>query len=66
MSDLNRIGHGASIGRLLLSRDRLTGFCRRHAVVKASPIGLAGQAARAHMRYKRLDARGGEAGSEDD
>lgn len=56
--DGSRIGRGASIGRLLSSRDRLAGFRGRRAVVKASLIrlqGKAGQAARAHMRYIQRD-----------
>lgn len=62
--DGSRIGRGASIGRLLSSRDRLAGFRGRRAVVKASLIrlaGKAGQVARAHMRYIQRDGvtRGG-------
>jgi len=56
--DGSRIGRGASMGRLLSSRDRLGGFRGRRAVVKASLIrlgGKAGQAARAHMRYIQRD-----------
>ena len=56
--DGSRIGRGASMGRLLASRDRLGGFHGRRAVVKASLIrlgGKAGQAARAHMRYIQRD-----------
>lgn len=56
--DGSRIGRGASVGRLLSSRDRLAGFRGRRAVVKASLIrlqGKAGQAARAHMRYIQRD-----------
>ena len=56
--DGSRIGRGASMGRLLSSRDRLAVFRRRRAVVKASLIRLAGkggQAARAHMRYIQRD-----------
>ncbi len=56
--DGSRIGRGASVGRLLSSRDRLTGFRGRRAVVKASLIrlgGKAGQVARAHMRYIQRD-----------
>src|SRR3546814_9625455 len=58
--DGSRIGRGASMGRLLSSRDRLAGFRRRRAVVKASLIrlqGKAGQAARAHMRYTQRDRK---------
>jgi len=56
--DGSRIGRGASMGRLLSSRDRLAAFRGRRAVVKASLIrlgGKAGQAARAHMRYIQRD-----------
>lgn len=56
--DGSRIGRGASMGRLLSSRDRLGGYRGRRAVVKASLIrlgGKAGQAARAHMRYIQRD-----------
>lgn len=56
--DGSRIGRGASVGRLLSSRDRFTGRRARRAVVKASLIrlqGKAGQVARAHMRYIQRD-----------
>lgn len=56
--DGSRIGRGASMGRVLSSRDRLAGFRGRRAVVKASLIrlqGKAGQVARAHMRYIQRD-----------
>ncbi|MBB5987864.1 relaxase/mobilization nuclease RlxS [Sphingobium lignivorans] len=56
--DGSRIGRGASVGRLLSSRDRFTGMRARRAVVKASLIrlrGKAGQVARAHMRYIQRD-----------
>lgn len=56
--DGSRIGRGASMGRLLSSRDRLAGFRGRRAVVKASLLrlhGKAGQVARAHMRYIQRD-----------
>lgn len=56
--DGSRIGRGASIGRLLSTRDRLGGYRGRRAVVKASLIrlqGKSGQAARAHMRYIQRD-----------
>lgn len=56
--DGSRIGRGASMGRLLSSRDRLAGFRGRRAVVKASLIrlqGKAGQIASAHMRYIQRD-----------
>ncbi len=56
--DGSRIGRGASMGRLLSSRDRLAGFRGRRAMVKASLVrlaGKAGQVARAHMRYIQRD-----------
>jgi len=56
--DGSRIGRGASVGRLLSSRDRFRGMRARRAVVKASLIrlrGKGGQAARAHMRYIQRD-----------
>ena len=56
--DGSRIGRGASMGRLLSSRDRRAGLRGRRAVVKASLIrlaGKAGQVARAHMRYIQRD-----------
>lgn len=56
--DGSRIGRGASIGRLLSSRDRLAGFRGRRSVVKVSLVrlaGKAGQVARAHMRYVQRD-----------
>ena len=56
--DGSRIGRGASVGRLLSSRDRFTGMRARRAVVKASLIrlqGKAGKVARAHMRYIQRD-----------
>lgn len=56
--DGSRIGRGASVGRLLSSRDRFTGMRARRAVVKASLIrlrGKGGQAASAHMRYIQRD-----------
>jgi type IV secretory pathway VirD2 relaxase len=56
--DGSRIGRGASIGRLLSSRDRLAGFRSRRAIVKTrlvrlGPKGMA--AARAHLRYIQRD-----------
>jgi type IV secretory pathway VirD2 relaxase len=56
--DGSRIGRGASIGRLLSSRDRFAGFRARRAVVKVSLVrlgGKAGHVARAHMRYAQRD-----------
>lgn len=56
--DGSRIGRGASMGRLLTSRDQLAGFRGRRAVVKVSLVrlgGKAGQVARAHIRYIQRD-----------
>lgn len=65
--DGSRIGRGASIGRLLSSRDRLAGFRARRAIVKTrlvrlGPKGM--QTARAHLRYIQRDGvtREGEPG----
>src|SRR3546814_9468159 len=52
--DGSRIGHGASMGRLLSSRDRFGGLRARRAVVKTRlvRIGTKGMpAVRAHLRY---------------
>jgi type IV secretory pathway VirD2 relaxase len=56
--DGSRIGRGASIGRLLSSRDRFAGLRARRAIVKTrlvrlGPKGL--QGARAHLRYIQRD-----------
>jgi len=56
--DGSRIGRGASIGRVLSSRDRFAGLRARRAIVKARLVrlgvkGLAG--ARAHLRYIQRD-----------
>lgn len=56
--DGSRIGRGASIGRLLSSRDRLAGFRARRAIVKTRLVRMAGNgfaAARAHLRYIQRD-----------
>jgi len=56
--DGSRIGRGASIGRLLSSRDRLAGFRARRAIVKTRLVRLRGNAlgaARAHLRYIQRD-----------
>lgn len=56
--DGSRIGRGASIGRLLSSRDALATMRTRRAVVKTSLIRLSGQGmgiARAHLRYIQRD-----------
>lgn len=52
--DGSRIGRGASIGRILSSRDRLAGFRSRRAIVKMSYTHIAGgglPAARVHLYY---------------
>lgn len=56
--DGSRIGRGASMGRLLSSRDRFGGMRARRAVVKTRlvRIGTRGMpAARAHLRYIQRD-----------
>ena len=56
--DGSRIGRGASVGRLLSSRDRLAGFRSRRAVVKTRLVrlGTKGMAtAKAHLRYIQRD-----------
>ena len=56
--DGSRIGRGASMGRLLSSRDRFGGMRARRAVVKTRlvRIGTKGTpAARAHLRYIQRD-----------
>ena len=65
--DGSRIGRGASMGRLLSSRDRFGGMRARRAVVKTRlvRIGTKGMpAARAHLRYIQRDGvtREGEPG----
>lgn len=52
--DGSRIGRGASMGRILSSRDRLAGFRSRRVMVKMSYTRLGGAglpAARVHLRY---------------
>ncbi|KQX19175.1 MULTISPECIES: relaxase/mobilization nuclease RlxS [unclassified Sphingomonas] len=56
--DGSRIGRGASMGRLLGSRDRLAAFRGRRAVVKTRLVRLGAKglpAARAHLRYIQRD-----------
>lgn len=56
--DGSRIGRGASMGRLLSSRDRHAAFRARRAVVKTRLVRLGGKgqsAARAHLRYIQRD-----------
>ncbi|UUL82566.1 relaxase/mobilization nuclease RlxS [Sphingomonas qomolangmaensis] len=65
--DGSRIGRGASIARLLSSRDRFGGSRARRAIVKARLVRMAGTglpAARAHLRYIQRDGvtREGAAG----
>jgi type IV secretory pathway VirD2 relaxase len=66
--DGSRIGRGASVGRLLSSRDRFAGLRSRRAIVKARLVRLHGKglsAARAHLRYIQRDGvtREGEPGA---
>nr|WP_295742457.1 relaxase/mobilization nuclease RlxS [uncultured Acidocella sp.] len=63
----SQIGRGASIGRVLGSRDRYAAFRSRRVVVKSRIVKLAGngiKAARAHLRYIQRDGvtREGEPG----
>ncbi|ATE67425.1 relaxase/mobilization nuclease RlxS [Rhizorhabdus dicambivorans] len=56
--DGSRIGRGASMGRLLSSRDRLAGFRARRAIVKTRLVRLGQKGmrtARAHLRYIQRD-----------
>lgn len=56
--DGSRIGRGASIGRLLSSRDRFAGLRSRRAVVKTRLVRLGAKGlpgARAHLRYIQRD-----------
>jgi type IV secretory pathway VirD2 relaxase len=56
--DGSRIGRGASMGRLLSSRDRLAGFRSRRAIVKTRLVRLGPKGvgtARAHLRYIQRD-----------
>lgn len=56
--DGSRVGRGASMGRVLSSRDRFAGHCGRRAVVKARLVRLgAGKlaAVRTHLRYMERD-----------
>jgi type IV secretory pathway VirD2 relaxase len=64
--DGSRIGCGASMGRILGSRDRLAGLQARRGVIKARIIKLAGKGANAaaHLRYIQRDGvtRNGQPG----
>ncbi|WP_033073849.1 relaxase/mobilization nuclease RlxS [Sphingopyxis sp. MWB1] len=56
--DGSRIGRGASVARVLSSRDRLAAFRSRRVIVKMRLAKLAGQgmaSARAHLRYVQRD-----------
>jgi type IV secretory pathway VirD2 relaxase len=56
--DGSRIGRGASIGRLLSSRDRFAGLRSRRAIVKTRLVRLGAKGlpgARAHLRYIQRD-----------
>jgi len=66
--DSSRIGRGASVARVLRSRDRLGAFRSRRVIVKIRPVGLGGKGmggAKAHLRYIQRDGvtREGEAGA---
>lgn len=53
-----RIGRGASLGRMLASRDRYAGFRGRRVIVKTRLVKLGGKgiaAAKAHLRYIQRD-----------
>ncbi|KQY91820.1 conjugal transfer protein TraI [Caulobacter sp. Root1455] len=53
-----RIGRGAGVGQVLISRDRLAAYRSRRVIVKFSIPKLSGKglaAARAHMRYVQRD-----------
>ncbi|HMO74384.1 MAG TPA: relaxase/mobilization nuclease RlxS [Sphingopyxis sp.] len=65
--DGSRIGRGASVARVLRSRDRLGALRSRRAIVKMRPVKLAGKGmggAKAHLRYIQRDGvtREGEPG----
>src|SRR5882672_3289370 len=50
----SQIGRGASIGRMLATRDRYAAFRSRRVIVKSRILKLAGnglKGARAHLRY---------------
>lgn len=54
----SQIGRGASIGRMLASRDRYAAFRSRRVVIKSRIVKLAGngiKGARAHLRYVQRD-----------
>ncbi len=54
----SQIGRGASIGRMLATRDRYAAFRSRRVVVKSRIVKLAGngiKGARAHLRYIQRD-----------
>ena len=66
--DGSRIGRGASVARVLRSRDRLGALRSRRVIVKIRPVGLGGKGmggAKAHLRYIQRDGvtREGEAGA---
>ena len=56
--DGSRIGRGASVARVLRTRDRLGAFRSRRVIVKLRPVKLAGKGmggARAHLSYIQRD-----------
>ncbi len=65
--DGSRIGRGASVARVLRSRDRLGAFRSRRCIVKIRPVRLGGKGiggAKVHLRYIQRDGvtREGEPG----
>jgi type IV secretory pathway VirD2 relaxase len=63
--DGSRIGRGASLGRLLSSRDRYAAFRQRRVIIKSRIVKLSGKgfaAARAHVRYVERDGTTREGG----
>ena len=54
----SRIGRGAGIGRMLVSRDGTAAYARRRVIIKASIVKLVGKGlagAAAHLRYLQRD-----------
>ena len=53
----SRIGRGAGVGRVLVSRDRFAAFRQRRVIVKARTVrlGKSLDAAKAHLRYVERD-----------
>ncbi len=54
----SRIGRGAGVGRILVSRDHYAAFRQRRVIIKSRIVRLAGKGAagaRAHLRYVQRD-----------